>query len=73
MIYIKKIVKLDSADLDALEEIAAKNAEVQNATVELLRDILEAVLGIHIGDGDVFEAVERYKRKQTVAIGGAGW
>lgn len=63
----------NDAILDALEEIAAKNAEVQNATVELLRDILEAVLGIHIGDGDVFEAVERYKRKQTVAIGGAGW
>lgn len=59
--------------LDILEEFISRNVEAQNATIELLRDILGAVLGIHIGDGDVFEAVERYKRKQSVATGGAGW
>lgn len=63
----------NGAILDVLEEIVARNTQTQNAAIELLRDILEAVLGIHIGDGEVFEAVERYKRKQTVATGGAGW
>lgn len=59
--------------LAVMEELADRNVEVQDTIAVLLREILEAILGIHIGDGDVYEAVERYRMKKTVATGGAGW
>lgn len=40
------------------------------ATVAVLREILEALLGIEIGDTVIAEAVERYNRKMAVVKGG---
>lgn len=40
------------------------------ATVAVLREILEAILGIEIGDTVIAEAVERYNRKMAVVKGG---
>lgn len=40
------------------------------ATVAVLREILEAILGIEIGDTVIAEAVERYNRKMSVVKGG---
>ena len=38
--------------------------------IEVLKDILEAVLGIHIGDKDLYDAVERHKAKNRILRGG---
>lgn len=40
------------------------------ATVAVLREILEAILGIEIGDTVIAEAVNRYNRKMAVVKGG---
>ena len=40
------------------------------ATVAVLREILEAILGIEIGDTVIAEAVTRYNRKMSVVKGG---
>ena len=53
-----------------MEDFTAGNMAGHQATVEVLREILEAVLGIHIGDGDIARAVDRYRRKMAVVHGG---
>lgn len=40
------------------------------AQVAVLREILEAVLGIHIGDDQIAAAVDRYRAKMAVVQGG---
>jgi hypothetical protein len=40
------------------------------ATVAVLREILEAILGIQIGDDVIARAVTNYQRKMAVARGG---
>lgn len=53
-----------------MEDVVASNVAGFEAVVAVLRDILEAVLGIEIGD-DVFgQAVARYNRKMAVVKGG---
>ena len=53
-----------------MDDYAARNAAGQQATVEMLRNILEAVLGIQIGDDVIGRAALRYNRKMAVARGG---
>ena len=54
-----------------MEDYAAANIAGHEATVGVLRDILEAVLGIHIGDDMVGQAVARYNAKMAIIRGGA--
>lgn len=53
-----------------MEDYAASNLAGQEAIVAVLREILEAVLGIEI-DGEILaRAVENYRRKMAVVKGG---
>lgn len=53
-----------------MEDYAASNLAGHEATVEILREILQAVLGIQIGDEVIGQAYERYRRKMSVVTGG---
>lgn len=53
-----------------MDDYAASNLAGHEATVAVLRDILEAVLGIQIGDDVIARATERYQRKMAVVTGG---
>lgn len=52
-----------------MEDFAQSNLAGHQATVTVLRQILEAVLGIHIGDAELYRAVERYREKRAVMHG----
>lgn len=52
-----------------LREIADRNQENLEQVVEVLRDILEAVLGIEIGDEMIAGAVTRYQNKMAIVKG----
>ena len=54
-----------------MEDYAATNLAGQEAIIAVLREILEAVLGIEIGDEIIGQAVARYNRKVAVMRGGA--
>jgi hypothetical protein len=54
-----------------MDDYAASNLAGQEAILAVLRDILEAVLGIEIGDDVIGQAVARYNRKVAVMRGGA--
>lgn len=54
-----------------MEDYAASNIAGHEATVSVLQDILEAVLGIHIGDDVIGQAVARYNAKMAIIKGGA--
>ena len=66
------------APLSTIQEAVALVMEDQTdaivrgfeASVQVQRDILQAVLGIHIGDEVIGQAVSRYQRKLAVVIGG---
>lgn len=60
---IRDAVKLELGDL--MEGSIAG----QEATVSVLRQILEAVLGISLTDGDVGAAAERYRSRMAVVHG----
>ena len=53
-----------------MEDVIRSNIAGHEATVAVLREILEAVLGIHIGDDVIGEAVARYNAKMAVIRGG---
>lgn len=53
-----------------MDDYAAANLAGQEAIVSILREILEAVLGIEIGDEVIGQAVSRYNRKMAVVRGG---
>lgn len=53
-----------------MQDYIASNMAGHEATVGVLREILQAVLGIEIGDATIAEAVARYNRKLSVARGG---
>lgn len=55
-----------------MEDMAQSNLAGHRATVEVLQKILEAVLGIRIGDAELYRAVERYREKRGVMLG-TGW
>jgi hypothetical protein len=52
-----------------LEDFVQSNLAGHRATVEVLRQILEAVLGIHITDAALYQAVERYRGQRSVMLG----
>ena len=52
-----------------MEDMAAGNMAGHQATVGVLREILEAVLGISIGDETIANAVTRYNRHQAMLCG----
>lgn len=54
-----------------MEDFIASNMAGHQATVAMLRDILEAILGIQIGDDVIASAVNRYQAKMAVVRGGA--
>lgn len=54
-----------------MEDMVASNIAGHEATVAVLREILEAVLGIHIGDDVIGEAVARHNAKMAIIRGGA--
>ena len=66
------------APLSTIQEAVALVMEDQTdailrgfeASVQVQRDILQAVLGIHIGDEVIGQAVSRYQRKLAVMRGG---
>lgn len=59
---------------EAVESVmASKFSDMMDGfgeTVSVLREILEAVYGIHIGDDAIAKAAERYNRKLNIARGG---
>ncbi len=53
-----------------MDDYSRANIAGHSATVELLRQLLNAVLGIQIGDETIAAAVSRYDRKMAVVRGG---
>ena len=53
-----------------MEDVIRSNIAGHEATVAVLREILEAVLGIHIGDDVIGQAVARYNAKMAIIKGG---
>ena len=52
-----------------MQDYAASNLAGHEATVAVLREILEAVLGISIGDDMIANAVNRYQAKMAIVKG----
>lgn len=61
---------IQEAVATVLEEYIGANMAGHQATVAVLREILEAVMGITIGDEVIAAAVQRYDRKMAVVRGG---
>ena len=55
----------DEVSIDSIRS----NLAGHEATVEVLRQILGAVLGIRIGDDTIAQAVNRYEQKMAVVRG----
>lgn len=53
-----------------MEDVVRSNIAGHEATVAVLREILEAVLGIHIGDDVIGQAVARHNAKMAIIRGG---
>ena len=53
-----------------MEDYVGANMAGHQATVSVLREILEAVMGISIGDDVISAAVQRHNRKMAVVKGG---
>lgn len=53
-----------------MEDYSMANLAGHEATVEVLREILQAVLGIEIGDEVIGKAAARYAHKMNIARGG---
>ncbi len=60
---------IEAAVANTMEDFSAGNMAGHQATVAVLQEILEAVLGIHIGDSDIAAAAERYRSKMAVMQG----
>lgn len=53
-----------------MDDVVQSNLAGFEGVVAVLREILEAILGIEIGDQVLYEAVNRYKSKMAVVRGG---
>ena len=62
---------IQEAVAEVMDGYLSANIAGHEATVSVLREILEAVLGIQIGDDVIAQAAERYNRKMNIARGGA--
>ena len=63
------LATIQEAVASVMEDMVSSNLAGQEAVVGVLRQILEAVLGIRIGDGDIARAVDRYRRSMAVVNG----
>lgn len=61
---------IQEAVATVMEDYSAANMAGHGATVAVLREILEAVLGIEIGDDVIANAVNRYQTKMAIVRGG---
>lgn len=61
---------IQEAVATVMEDYAASNMAGHQATVSVLQELLEAVLGIQIGDDVIASAAARYERKMAVVRGG---
>lgn len=52
-----------------MEDMTAGQTAGQEMVVAVLQQILEAVLGIRLGDGDIAMAVDRYNSRRAVMLG----
>ena len=59
----------DSGLAELIREFTEQNRENMEQMVDVLRDILEAVLGIEIGDEMIAGAVTRYQNKMAMVKG----
>lgn len=64
------LATIQEAVAAVMEDYSMANLAGHEATVEVLREILQAVLGIEIGDDVIGRAAERYRRKMNIARGG---
>ena len=53
-----------------MQDMNAGNMAGHEATVAVLQEILQAVLGIEIGDETIAKATSRYQQKLAVMRGG---
>lgn len=61
---------IQEAVANVMQDYVASNMAGHEATVAVLRELLEAVLGISIGDDVIAGAVSRYDRKMAIVRGG---
>ena len=64
------LATIQEAVATVMEDMIASNLAGQESIVAVLRQILEAVLGIRIGDAELCHAVDRYRSKMAVVNGG---
>ena len=64
------LTTIQEAVANVMQEYMAANMAGHEATVAVLRELLEAVLGISIGDDVIANAVTRYNQKMAVVRGG---
>lgn len=64
------LATIQEAVAAVMENYSAANMAGHEATVAVLRELLEVVLGISIGDDVIANAVSRYDRKMAVVRGG---
>ena len=58
-----------SAILEKIHDMEESNMALQGQTVSILRQLLEAVLGITIGDDVIGRAADRYNRSMNIVTG----
>lgn len=61
---------LEEIMASVMQDLVNSNLQGFEAVVSMLREILEAILDIEIGDEVIAKAVERYNRKMAVVRGG---
>lgn len=61
---------IQEAVANVMEDYVSANMSGHSATVAVLQDILEAVLGIEIGDDVISNAAQRYQNKMAIVRGG---
>ncbi len=65
------LATIQQAVAEVMEDYVSANLAGHQATVEVLQELLSAVLGIQIGDETIANAVARHDRKMAVVYGGA--
>lgn len=65
------LATIEEAVANVMEDWVQSNVAGQEAVIAVLRDILQAVLGINIGDDEIGQAVARYNAKMAIIKGGA--
>lgn len=60
---------IEESVANVMQDLIAANIAGNEATVAVLREILEAVLGIEIGDEVIGRAADRYQQKMSVVRG----